>query len=140
MRFLRHLVILGSISLLCSGCFPVHLVTTPGISGVVLNSQTHSPVVGAQTVVSPMHHSSPSAYEVVTNIHALVVVTDTSGQFASPPQRRWSVFVAGFEGDIRPPCGALVVRCNGYEPAVSSFWSWQTATNLGNILLSPITK
>ena len=140
MKYFHHLLLLIAASLFCSGCFPVHRTTTPGVSGVVLSSQTHSPVVGAQVVVSPVYHSAPSADEVVTNTHALVVATGSSGEFVFPPRQHWGLFVLGFEGDIRPPCGALVVRSDGYEPIVRSFLSWQATTNLGSILLSPVTR
>ena len=139
-KFYRYFFILGAACLLCSGCFPVRWQTAPGMSAMVLNSQTYTPVVGAQAVVAPIYQSAPSTDEVVTNRHALVVATDSNGRFTVPPQIHWRLFVIGFMGHLRPPCGALAIRCDGYESVVRSVWSWQTTTNLGDILLIPITK
>jgi hypothetical protein len=140
MKFFSYILILGAFCLLCSGCFPVRWQTSPGLCGVVVNAQTHAPVAGAQAVIAPIYHSDPSADEIITNKQALIVATDASGHFSSPPQIRWRLFVVGFMGHPVPPHAALIVRSDGYEPVVRSVWSWQTTTNLGDILLCPATK
>src|SRR5258708_18225160 len=75
MRFVRISLLVASVGLLCCGCFPLRRLSTPGVSGVVVNSQTRSPISNVQVVVSPIYHSGPSVDEVITNKGARTGVT-----------------------------------------------------------------
>ena len=138
-RPFQKIVMVGTVALLCCGCFPLRRLSTPGVSGVVVNSRTGSLVTNAQVVVSPIHHSEPSVDEVLANAEARTATTGSNGEFAFAPERRWGLYVVGT--DLWPPSGALVVSGGGYEPVVVGFWTkGQTQTNLGFILLKEVVK
>lgn len=118
----------------CSGCVPLRFNTSPGASGVVVDAERHAPLPGAEVVVSQLIYPPPSADEAFINSRPPVVMTDASGHFTIPPQRRWDFFVVPI--DVFPRFGLLVVKCEGYTSATVPFWS-RAVQNVGDIALKP---
>ena len=134
---LRYQTILIFCSLCCSGCFPVRHTLSPGASGVILDSSTHAPIAGAEVVISHLTFPPPSAEEAFTNSRPPVVKTERGGEFLIPPERGWDLFVVPI--DAFPPFGLLVVRRDGYQPALVPFWS-RSVKPLGDVVMKPIDK
>lgn len=122
---------------LCSGCWPMRLTSSPGASGVILNSQTRAPVAGAQVVVSLSKYPPDSVADALEKARAPKVVSDASGLFSVPPERRWGIYILPM--DIFPQFGLLVLKHDGYQPGLVPVWSRST-TNLGPVLLVPAAK
>src|SRR5215813_11651783 len=106
---------------LLAGCLPLRFTTSPGASGVVLDSQTHAPIVGAEVVVSRSTYPPGSVGEAVTNSRPPMITTETNGSFSIPPERAWDFFVIPV--DAFPHLGLLVVKHDGYDPVLVPFWS-----------------
>jgi len=121
----------------CSGCLPLRFNTSPGATGVVLDSEHRAPIAGAQVVVSHLIYPPPSADEAFTNSRPPLVTTDAGGHFSLPAERRWDFFVVPM--DIFPRFGLLVVKCEGYQTLVVPFWS-KTVTDVGEIKMQPGKK
>jgi len=45
------------VGLACSGCIPMRFLTSPGVSGMVADEQTHVPLSSAEVVVSFAHYT-----------------------------------------------------------------------------------
>ena len=118
----------------CSGCLPLRFNTSPGASGVVLDSQRRAPLTGAEVVVSQLIYPPPSPEEAFTNNRPPVVTTDATGHFLLPPERRWDFFVVPL--DVFPRFGLLVVKCDGYQTTTVPFWS-KTVKDLGVVTMQP---
>src|SRR5215475_7362847 len=100
MGFLKMLPkCLGSVATLllcglaCCGCFPLRFTTSPGASGVVLDSQTRSPIAGAEVVVSRSTYPPSSANDAFANGRLPVTTTGADGEFSIAPERGWDFFV-----------------------------------------------
>jgi hypothetical protein len=102
-----------------------------------LDSKTRQPIAGADVVVSRLTYPPPSAEEAFTNSRPPTVATEKDGHFSILPKREWDLFVIPI--DAFPPFGLLVVKREGYEPALVPFWSRATKP-LGEVLLKPVSK
>src|SRR5215468_7004869 len=116
--FAKHLSLPGVVlwvagGLSFSGCLPLRYNASPGASGVVVDAERHSPIAGAEVVVSQLIYPPPSAEAAFTNNRPPIVITDTAGHFSVPPERRWDFFVVPI--DVFPRFGLLVVKREGYE-------------------------
>jgi len=121
----------------CSGCLPLRYNTSPGALGVVVDADRHSPVSGAEVVVSHLIYPPPSVDAAFTNRRPPLVTTDAKGYFSVPVERRWDFFVVPI--DIFPRFGLLVVKCDGYEPMTIPFWS-RSVEDLGQLAMKPVHK
>jgi hypothetical protein len=104
---------------------------------VVLDSNTHAPILGAEVVISHSTYPPPSPEEAFTNSRPPVIKTEQGGQFLIPPERGWDLFVVPI--DVFPPFGLLVVRRDGYQPVLVPFWS-RSVKPLGEVVMKPADK
>jgi hypothetical protein len=58
-----------------SGCLPLRYNTSPGASGMVVDAERHSPIAGAEVVVSELIYPPPSAEAAFTNSRPPLVTT-----------------------------------------------------------------
>jgi hypothetical protein len=123
--------------LLCSGCWPRRFTTSPGVSGTVLDSQTHSPLGGVEAVVSLSKYPPDSPQDAVEHTRNPTVTSNDAGHFLVPSERRWGIYI--WPVDRLPEFGLLVVRRDGYETSSVPVWS-RSVTNIGTILLKPLTR
>ena len=109
----------------CSGCVLQKYPATIGASGIVLDSQSHSPVRGASVSV-PFWDGM-----------ARVVTTGADGLFVIPPtsRREWVSF---FSGDFLPPASKLVVQRDGYIPVKTELE--MRPNNFVEVILSPVAR
>jgi hypothetical protein len=109
---------------LCSGCLLQKHTASMGASGVVLDSQTRSPLRAAS--VSVLDYSG----------RGRPITTGDDGVFSIPPvQRRDLVIITA---DFAPPGRTLVVKREGYDPAFIDLATQQTSHV--EVLLSPVTR
>ena len=120
-----------------SSCLPLRYNTSPGASGVVMDAERHSPIAGAEVVVSQLIYPPPSVEAAFTNNRPPVVITDSAGHFSVPPERRWDFFVVPI--DVFPRFGLLVVKRDGYESMMVPFWS-RTVEDVGQLVMKPAKK
>jgi len=126
-----------TVCLSVSGCLPLRFNASPGASGVVVDADRHSPIAGAEVVVSELIYPPPSAEAAFTNSRPPVVTTDTAGHFSIPAERRWDFFVIPI--DVFPRFGLLVVKRDGYESITVPFWS-KTVQDVGELAMKPVKK
>ena len=119
------------------GCIPMRFNTSPGASGVVLDSRTRAPIDGAQVLVSRLTYPPPSVEAALTNCRPPVIITASAGHFSIPAERRFDLYVLPI--DLFPRFGMLVVKRYGYESAVVPFWS-KSVKDLGEVALAPVSK
>jgi len=131
------LLLLPMAALSCSGCFPLRFTTSPGASGVVLDSATRAPLMGAEVVISRAVYPPVSIEAAFTNSRLPMVLTKESGEFSIPPEKRWDIYVVPL--DIFPHFAMLVVRSEGYQSTVLPFWS-RSVKPVGEILLQPVPR
>ena len=121
MKIYTILVMLG---FLCSGCYLQKHAASMAASGIVLDSQTRSPIRGASVSI-PDHYGK-----------ARPVTTGEDGFFSFPGKmRRDWVFIMA---DFGPPSSTLVVKRDGYMP--TNIALAMLRTNFVEVLLSPVTK
>jgi hypothetical protein len=95
-----------------------------GASGIVLDSQTHSPIHGAFLSVPDY---SGKARPVTTSENGLFSVRPTM-------RRDWVIIM----GDFAPPGSTLIVRRDGYMPTNIDLATLET--NFVEVFLSRVTK
>jgi hypothetical protein len=120
------------LALLSSGCVPWKFTTSPGATGRVVDARTHTPISGAELVISRSTYPPPSVEKAFVNHRAPMVMTGETGGFSVPLQRRIDLYCVPV--DIFPRFGLLVVRCQGYKSACVPFWS-RSVADLGEIQL-----
>jgi hypothetical protein len=120
-----------------AGCCPWRFTTSPGASGVVMDPRTHSPVRGAEVIVSLSKYPPTSIADALANTRPPKATTKEDGRFAVAPERRWGIFIAPV--DWCPEFGLLVVKRDGFESTAIPFWSRST-TNVGEVWLQPAAK
>jgi len=141
---LRSLTLFLMAGLLCSGCVIYHETDSPGAKGVVLDSQSRSPVQGAEVAVSQSSDPALSLTNALAELRPPTVITDQAGQFTVPAERS---LIFGFIWVWWPPMkfgetprgGTLVLRRDGYEPATMPFYSG-SVTNLGDVFMKPTAQ
>ena len=102
-----------------------------------MDSESHSPIAGAEVVVSKLIYPPPSAEEAFTNSRPPMVTTDSAGHFCVPADRRWDIYAVPI--DVFPRFGLLVIKREGYEAATVPFWS-RSVTDVGEIAMKPVKK
>jgi hypothetical protein len=119
MKGLRHLTVLAALSLLCTGCWPARVTSSPAARGVVLDAKTHAAVCGARVVmsrsVSEYSWSPVTLAEALTNTRPPLVITGTNGGFSIPRAHQWMLMCPMGQSLT---LGTLVIQKQGYEPAV----------------------
>jgi hypothetical protein len=133
----RRLGLLMMMMLAPSACIPLRFNTSPGASGVVLDSRTRSPIDGAEVLVSRLTYPPPSVEAALTNSRPPTVITTNGGQFSIPAERRLDLYVVPI--DIFPRFGMLVIKHEGYESTLLPFWS-RSVTDVGEVELTPVSK
>ena len=138
--------------LLTAGCFPALYARRPGVSGVVLDSQSQTSVAGARVVICPMRYSSelikrdlPLALRAIpSDPHRAPVITNQKGQFSIPVWREFGMFSLWFPiEDVKESGGILIVYQEGYEPNSLDLRQFRKLNRIklaSPILLEPITK
>ena len=120
---------------LVTGCFPFHATTRMGVSGTVLDAETHAPLADAQiSFCGGCSNTQP------------VAISTADGSFTLPRQKQWQLgfinedsFLALFMGG-----GTVCIQHNGYETNQTDVFSmddkqrYHTKTNLGFVLLKPL--
>jgi len=100
-----HRVILIVAGLSLAGCFPYHYTLRPGISGSVVDFQSHTPIAEAAVVVHTHIRFS--------EIHDLRLTPNSDGIFFLPPTRQWGVYVVPM--DVFFPWSEVTIEAAGYE-------------------------
>jgi hypothetical protein len=130
---------------LCTGCWPAHITTSPGASGIVLDSETRAPIRGASMVVSRSEgrwvqsdfeviDHPPSLERALTNSRPPQVLTGDSGSFSIRPKHKWVIYVP--LAKLMPASGTLVIRREGYRPGLVPL-STNGMQQLASVLLMP---
>lgn len=135
--------------LLCSGCFPMNVTRSPGVSGVVVDAGTGAPVAGAEVLVSKATTATdggsdaaaastaapapPPLSEVLAAARRPTVTTGADGRFTVPPERRWIMTIGAVPPP--PPSGTVVVQRAGYAPLLREVTA--RTTDVGSIALTP---
>jgi hypothetical protein len=135
----RHLLSLFALGLLCTGCWPLRLTSSPGASGVLVDAQTHWPISGATAVVcnplpSPFEADWPTFAAALTNARPPQVISDKGGTFFIPPKHQWAIYHP--MPTLAPARGYLIVRQDGYEPKMIGICTNGTE-NVGTVFLNP---
>jgi hypothetical protein len=126
--------------LLCTGCWPMHVISSPGASGIVLDRQTRAAIGGAQVAVSRSwrrdwpNYGPPTLDEALADTRPPLVVTGADGHFFIMPEMKWIMEFPAPEGDAS---GTLVVRREGYKPAMVSLTD-DSKMDVGTVLLTPV--
>lgn len=144
MKHVYHMAGLLAAGVLCAGCYPQRVASRPGVSGMVLDAQTHAAVVGAQVVIADSRITdrrdldTPTLESALTNARPPIVVTDRNGEFCIPEESLWVV------NNPMPDWqayGTLIIVHDGYQPALIPVSS---ATNsdqaMAMFLLTPEKK
>ena len=118
----------------CGGCIPMRFTTSPGATGRVVDAANHSPISGAEIAISRSTYPPESSKRAFENRRAPLVLSQKSGSFSVPLERRLDLYCLPV--DIFPRFGLLVVRLKGYQTACVPFWS-RSAADLGEIQMRP---
>jgi hypothetical protein len=107
-----------ALALLCAGCWPARITSSPAARGVVLDFHTQKPVGGAKVqmsyswnVVWNLNNPPPLA-EVLSNARPPLIITGTNGEFSIPRKHRW-VIMYPTPAWFTP--GMLVIQRDGYK-------------------------
>jgi hypothetical protein len=115
---------------LCTGCVPMRFTTSPGASGKIVDASSHSPLSGAEIVISRSTYPPDSADKAFANRRPPIVMSREGGLFSVPLERRLDLYFVPL--DAFPRFGLLVVKCQGYETTCVPFWS-RSVADLGEI-------
>jgi hypothetical protein len=128
-----------TLGLLCCGCIPLKFTTSPGARGTVVDASTHSALSGAEVAISRSTYPPESADKAFENARSPVVMSQETGGFSVPPERRLDLYFVPV--DAFPRFGLLVVKCRGYETTCIPFWS-RSVADLGEVQIrsGPVTK
>jgi hypothetical protein len=113
MRCIQYLFNFSLIGLLSAGCLVTRINTSPGASGVVLDSHTHLPVPGAIAVVCRPYDTNISLPALLSDKRPPVVKTSNDGHFSIRPEWKWEENIIG--DPMRLCWGTLVIEKEGYE-------------------------
>jgi hypothetical protein len=106
---------------LCGACTSYHWLLRPGATGSVIDSQTESPIAGAQITLSRDPKLYRSWYfDKSRGLRVTNTVSGTDGTFSFPPLEKW-----GHIDTTAPNDGVfymLSVRSDGYQTFTNTFW------------------
>ncbi len=92
-KAVRTAALLVSATILGTGCWPMHVISSPGVSGIVIDRQTRNPLGGAQVIVSHVwqrdwpNYGVPTVEEALADTRPPLIVTGTNGTFFIPHRR-----------------------------------------------------
>lgn len=121
MKAIFYSVAVLAMALVCSGCYPQHVVSSPGAEGFVRDAKTGDPIAGAKVGISRTWQAywsdlnPPTLDEVITNVRSPVVITDTNGGFSIPPEHLW---VRTSPMPTWHAYGTLIIQDDGYQPDI----------------------
>jgi hypothetical protein len=121
MKTIYYFAGLAAMMLLCTGCWPERITSSPAAWGYVLDAKTHAPIVGAKAQVSYTWRAywsdlnPPQLSDLVTNLRPPLVTSDSNGQFLIPREHEWV-----WESPLPDwnSYGSLVILQNGYKPGL----------------------
>ena len=118
MKRIHSLAGLFALTLLCAGCWPARVTSSPAARGVVLDFETEKPISGAKVQMSdswnPMWNMNnpPQLAEVLSKARPPLVITGTNGEFSIPRKHKW-VIMYPTPAWFTP--GMLVIQRDGYK-------------------------
>jgi hypothetical protein len=121
MKTIYYFAGLAAMALLCTGCWPERITSSPAAWGYVLNAKTHEPIIGAKAEMSYTWQAywtdlnPPQLSDLLTNMRPPYVTSDKDGQFFIPREHVWMIW--GPEGEWHTH-GTLVILQNGYKPGM----------------------
>lgn len=93
-------MVLVSICITASGCFPFRYTMRPGVAGTVVGADNQKPIGGADVLFGLS----------TTNF----TQTDTDGSFLIPPQKKWGIWI--IPQDVFHRSYSVTILHAGYEP------------------------
>jgi hypothetical protein len=121
MKTIYYFAGLMALTLLCTGCWPLHVTTSPGSVGTVVDAKTRQPIEGASAQMSYTWRAywsdlnPPTLEQVNTNTRPPIVLTDSNGVFSLP---RESITLVTWPFHQNTAYGTLILEKDGYKPAV----------------------
>jgi hypothetical protein len=97
------LTVVGGLCLV--GCFPYHYTLRPGVTGVVLDARTGSPVANATVAVRSRDFHG--------QIGEVTLATGADGKFHLAPEQRWGIYVVPM--DVFGPWVDAAITAPSYE-------------------------
>jgi hypothetical protein len=91
-------------SLCLVGCFPYHYTLRPGLSGVILDETTSTPIANASVIVTTR--------EISHQIGEIDVAAASDGTFRLSPKQRWGIYIIPM--DVFGPWTDATVTAPGY--------------------------
>lgn len=144
MKYIYHLAGLFAVALLCAGCYPRQLSTSPGACGAVLDATTLTGVSGAYVEVSNSRRIGwpddpmPTLDEALTNARPPMVRTGTNGDFYIP---RESELILNAAMSDWHAYGTLIILKDGYAPGLFPISDLTNSDERATTyLLKPINK
>jgi hypothetical protein len=110
-----------AMALLCTGCWPERITSSPAAWGYALDAKTHEPIVGAKAEMSYTWRAywsdlnPPQLPDLLANMRPPYVTADKDGQFFIPREREWVWMTPMPDWNSY---GTLVILQNGYKPGM----------------------
>ena len=126
---MRYLLLL-SVCLASSGCFPYHYTDRPGITGTVVSAASQQPVVGAGIAFG--------------RTNAIVAQTAADGSFEIAPKKQWGIWI--IPQDVFTRRYAVSIRHDGFQDYEAEVLSnpadggKHATKQLGVISISPASR
>ncbi|HSY44360.1 MAG TPA: hypothetical protein VK811_10660 [Candidatus Acidoferrum sp.] len=121
MKTIYYFAGLVTVMLLCTGCWPARITSSPAAWGYVMDAKTHEPIVGAKAEMSYTWRAywsdlnPPQLSDLLANPRPPFVTSDTNGQFFIPREREWVMMSLPVDFNAY---GTLVILQNGYKPGM----------------------
>lgn len=142
MKQIYYIAGLAAMVLVCTGCWPEHVTSSPAACGVVLDAKTHAAICGAKVAMSrtwdaywsPLN--PPLLDHCITNVRDPVVITGTNGEFSISREHVW---VLMYPTPMFDCSGTLIILHDGYQPGLIPMADIGNADEKsGTFLLTPI--
>jgi len=126
----RVLLLLLSSAPCLTGCIPYHYTIRPGVSGVVLDDRSATPIPGATVVVKNRQLSQKA--------ELLTLTTSPDGSFYLAPKRKWGIYIV--PADVFGPWTEATISASGFESrsfTLSTSAMHPKEVALGDVRLGP---